>query len=296
MAYSLQKTAPSASDPTAKNRVWDFFAESNRTHPTNRRNPQQPRRKNRPCSYKTASGRPYWPSRDPIEEKGGINLYGFVDNDGVNEWDVLGLKQYVLIYDGSDDMFVEWKDSVKDKIKNKDAVSMYRNFLNGEYDPKCDEIIEIDGSKHSDPWSEAATLDDVYYIGSFGHGNRNTIWYNKNSNHDSSNVYINSIPKIKNSKSNYNLVNAISIEMNPDGYVELYHCNTAAGEGSSSGLSIRQNLMMTLGVDVYGSDVSVETAKCSYFSFFLGNDTPSFDDDSYPDVHLKLPPRDKFPK
>jgi hypothetical protein len=32
-----------------------------------------------------------WPSRDPIEERGGINLYGFVGNDGVNRWDRLGL-------------------------------------------------------------------------------------------------------------------------------------------------------------------------------------------------------------
>jgi hypothetical protein len=31
------------------------------------------------------------PSRDPIEERGGINLYGFVVNDGVNWWDYLGL-------------------------------------------------------------------------------------------------------------------------------------------------------------------------------------------------------------
>ncbi len=33
-----------------------------------------------------------WLSRDPIEEEGGINLYGMVDNDPVNHWDVLGLK------------------------------------------------------------------------------------------------------------------------------------------------------------------------------------------------------------
>ena len=32
-----------------------------------------------------------WPSRDPIGEEGGINLYGFVGNDGVNENDLLGL-------------------------------------------------------------------------------------------------------------------------------------------------------------------------------------------------------------
>jgi RHS repeat-associated protein len=32
-----------------------------------------------------------WPSRDPIEEMGGINLYGFVNNNGVNNWDLLGM-------------------------------------------------------------------------------------------------------------------------------------------------------------------------------------------------------------
>ena len=39
--------------------------------------------------YDPVTGR--WPSRDPIEEQGGINLYGFVSNDGVNRWDFLGL-------------------------------------------------------------------------------------------------------------------------------------------------------------------------------------------------------------
>jgi uncharacterized protein RhaS with RHS repeats len=32
-----------------------------------------------------------WINRDPIEEAGGINLYGFVGNDPVNYWDPLGL-------------------------------------------------------------------------------------------------------------------------------------------------------------------------------------------------------------
>ncbi|MFC7339623.1 RHS repeat-associated core domain-containing protein [Haloferula chungangensis] len=40
--------------------------------------------------YDPVTGR--WPSRDPIEEHGGVNLYGFVGNDGVNRWDYLGLK------------------------------------------------------------------------------------------------------------------------------------------------------------------------------------------------------------
>jgi uncharacterized protein RhaS with RHS repeats len=39
--------------------------------------------------YDPQTGR--WPSRDPIAERGGVNLYGFVGNDGVNAWDLLGL-------------------------------------------------------------------------------------------------------------------------------------------------------------------------------------------------------------
>ncbi len=39
--------------------------------------------------YDPVTGR--WPSRDPIEELGGLNLFGFVRNDGVNWIDFLGL-------------------------------------------------------------------------------------------------------------------------------------------------------------------------------------------------------------
>jgi RHS repeat-associated protein len=39
--------------------------------------------------YDPQTGR--WPSRDPIGEEGGLNLYGFVGNDGVSRWDMLGL-------------------------------------------------------------------------------------------------------------------------------------------------------------------------------------------------------------
>lgn len=41
--------------------------------------------------YDPESGR--WPSRDPIAEAGGLNLYAFVGNNGVNAVDVLGLNQ-----------------------------------------------------------------------------------------------------------------------------------------------------------------------------------------------------------
>jgi len=85
------KRAPGASDLTAKNRVWGFFAESNRARPGIRRQPLKPRRKNRPTATKPASGIPLWPSRDPIGEMGGINLYGFIGNSPSANVDYLGL-------------------------------------------------------------------------------------------------------------------------------------------------------------------------------------------------------------
>jgi len=91
MACFSTAIAPERRNPTAKNRVWDFFRLSNETHPANRRQPLQPRRKNRPTLTKTASGIPYWLSADPIREVGGTNLYAYVGNNGVDRIDVLGL-------------------------------------------------------------------------------------------------------------------------------------------------------------------------------------------------------------
>lgn len=46
--------------------------------------------------YDPATGR--WPSRDPIEEAGGMNFFAFVGNSGINRSDFLGLKCTINIY------------------------------------------------------------------------------------------------------------------------------------------------------------------------------------------------------
>ena len=45
----------------------------------------------RACGYKTVSGRHEWLNHDPIGERGGINLYGFVGNNPGNKVDAYGL-------------------------------------------------------------------------------------------------------------------------------------------------------------------------------------------------------------
>lgn len=47
--------------------------------------------------YNPSTGR--WPSRDPIGERGGLNLYGMVNNNPVNHWDYLGL---TIKWEGAD--------------------------------------------------------------------------------------------------------------------------------------------------------------------------------------------------
>ena len=91
MAYFSTEPASERRNVSGKNRVWDFFRLSNETHPANRLQPAQPRRKIRPTAMKTVSGIPYWPSRDPVEETAGMNLYGFVGNNGIYRSDPLGL-------------------------------------------------------------------------------------------------------------------------------------------------------------------------------------------------------------
>jgi hypothetical protein len=43
------------------------------------------------CYYNASTGR--WLSRDPVQEAGGLSLYGFCVNNGVCRWDFLGLKR-----------------------------------------------------------------------------------------------------------------------------------------------------------------------------------------------------------
>jgi RHS repeat-associated protein len=61
--------------------------------------------------YDPVTGR--WPSRDPIEEEGGINLYGFVGNDGVNKRDLLGLAT-VHVNEGGEYVTISGDVSVSD--------------------------------------------------------------------------------------------------------------------------------------------------------------------------------------
>ncbi len=54
--------------------------------------------------YDAITGR--WPSRDPIGERGGLNLYGFVGNSGPCNIDVLGLDVLINAQQGGSAYFI----------------------------------------------------------------------------------------------------------------------------------------------------------------------------------------------
>lgn len=116
----------------------DFFQNPNTMRLANRRQPLKTRPENTLPPPKTASGVLYygyryydpttgrWPSRDPIEEDGGLNLYGFVNNDGVNEWDRLGL------------------DSSNFRESGETAQKMYKAFRDAQ---DCEKVAKLKNLK-----------------------------------------------------------------------------------------------------------------------------------------------------
>jgi RHS repeat-associated protein len=72
--------------------------------------------------YNPEMGR--WSSRDPIEEVGGLNLYGFVGNDALSFVDVLGEKEYDSPYDAAHaagvDAIIEERKKALDSGKRRE--------------------------------------------------------------------------------------------------------------------------------------------------------------------------------
>jgi len=89
--------------------------------------------------YDPVTGR--WPSRDPIGERGGINLYGMVGNSPVTNIDYLGLLTVVAPLPKFD-IDVTVKGASKNQINNAtDALAHYRSNAGGSV-PAGPDLIE----------------------------------------------------------------------------------------------------------------------------------------------------------
>jgi len=126
--------------------------------------------------YDPATGR--WPSRDPIGERGGLNLYQFLGNNGVGFVDRFGLEAYVLLYaahdSGGDGIFKRWAESIASKIKSRSVTDFNTPFRC--FDPERDTIEYIEVNSVSD-LERLKTIKDVRYVASFGDGSSDRFWY-----------------------------------------------------------------------------------------------------------------------
>jgi RHS repeat-associated protein len=128
--------------------------------------------------YDPVTGR--WPSRDPIGERGGVNLYGFVGNDGVNNTDVLGL--FVPGGPLTTDKFIDWyfqKGGATYDIVAEGELELLKRVLTGflsEYEQEAWDDIKRDAKlecgKHSTTSSDSWYDDADHTFQYSNRGNR----------------------------------------------------------------------------------------------------------------------------
>ena len=106
--------------------------------------------------YDPVTGR--WPSRDPIEERGGINLYSFGPNSSVNGYDYLGMDWLdgVLIFcefcAGASDSLTfgvtkSLRNVINENVNGGDYEVQHKSvYKTGEYTEVGVEIILTGGS------------------------------------------------------------------------------------------------------------------------------------------------------
>ncbi len=69
--------------------------------------------------YDPLTGR--WPSRDPIGERGGVNLYGFVGNDSLNLLDIMGANPWSPLYEQMHKGGIEAYNRAQKDLKERQA-------------------------------------------------------------------------------------------------------------------------------------------------------------------------------
>src|SRR5690606_16212732 len=101
--------------------------------------------------YAPDNGR--WLGRDPIEEQGGLNLYGIVGNDAVNSWDYLGLLVNPIEYSFKVTGFHFWRNFMVTAPHWQDVMDdwFYERFRSRTYrgisDPRNADIAANVGFK-----------------------------------------------------------------------------------------------------------------------------------------------------
>lgn len=103
-----------------------------------------------------------WLNRDPIGERGGLNLYGMVGNDAINDVDVLGHDTF-LLFVGQDNHGVPFQAAAETKKKEIKKRS--------DYNPECDNVAIVTVSGFASMESALGSYKDIIEIYIYSHGN-----------------------------------------------------------------------------------------------------------------------------
>jgi len=100
MGFYTTETCPEVADLPLKNRVGVFRRSSPLRAGRFAPQPVETVSETAVTFTITVSGLSFWLSRDPIGEMGGLNLYGFVENNPANDFDAVGLAVHLSPWNG----------------------------------------------------------------------------------------------------------------------------------------------------------------------------------------------------
>jgi hypothetical protein len=111
--------------------------------------------------YNAQQGR--WQSRDPIEEQGGVNLYGFVENKGILAYDILGLwsSKPNLGYDDHSPFTKQAIDNISENLDIPQATidEMKKQIVTGNLS------VDTGAFYNNNYWHFNRNMDDLINIG-----------------------------------------------------------------------------------------------------------------------------------
>ena len=115
--------------------------------------------------YDPQTGR--WLSRDPIGERGGLNLYGFVGNHPVGRIDFLGLDTYIIVIGKDKD---KAKGGLQDKFNKSGELQEAAIRKRAEFSSADDKIVKLTSGKASDFIDSLKANERIVEVIFFSHG------------------------------------------------------------------------------------------------------------------------------
>jgi RHS repeat-associated protein len=199
--------------------------------------------------YDPVTGR--WPSRDPIGEEGGLNLYGMVGNDPVNFFDYLGLDTYIFLYYSRSDQQA-FKQAAETQKREIEASSTFNKA--------CDKVIikgALTAQDFESAWSQAKTETTgndpnlkVKEVRVFSHSGLGELHFKGGS------------------LNTQQIANLSGLNWKPDGKVVCHGCNS--GVNNASGQSVAGGFAQGQGVQSQGqtgySQFSTDPNKRGWFT------------------------------